>query len=128
MEKNIQIFFIINLLVTGCSHLLQPQVWVAFFKWIRNQGRVGIFAYSFSSLLFGAMLVAFHWHWDGVVPTMITLFGLAQVLKSLVAFTYPDFSLKNMGSAAAQNPNSYQLGGIVLITMALMTLFHVLKD
>jgi hypothetical protein len=127
MEKNIQIFFMLNLLVTGFSHLLQPQVWVDFFKWIRNQGRVGIFAYSFSSLTFGTLIVGFHWHWDGIVPAMITFFGSAQILKSLIAFTYPDASLKNMSSPAAQNPNSYKWGGIILIAMAIMTLLHLLK-
>jgi hypothetical protein len=127
MEKNIQIFFIINLFVIGLSHLLQAQIWVDFFKWLRTLGRVGIFAYSFLSLSFGSVLVAFHWDWNGLVPAMITFLGVAQILKSMIGFLYPDLSLKNMHSAAAENPNSYKWGGIAFLVMAIATLFHVLK-
>jgi hypothetical protein len=127
MEKNIQIFFIINLFVIGLSHLLQAQIWVDFFKWLRTHGRVGIFAYSFLSLTFGSLIVAFHWHWTGFVPSMITFLGVAQVIKSMIGFLYPAHSLKTMHSAAAENPNSYKSGGIVFLAMSMATLFHILK-
>ena len=119
MEKSVQIFVIINFLVIGVSHLFQPHIWVDFFKFLRKYGNIGIFAYSFLSLSFGSIILAFHWVWEGIAPSIITFFGVAQVIKSLIGFTIPEYSLKSISRPIAENPNSYRVGGAVFLILAI---------
>lgn len=125
MEKNVEIFVTINFLIIGASHLFQPHAWVEFFKIVRNYGRAGAFANGFLSLTFGTIIVSFHWVWEGVIPTVITCLGIAQVLKSLIAFIIPEYSLKNMHRPMAENPKSYQWAGAVFLILSIISAFFI---
>ena len=125
MEKNVQIFVLLNFLVIGASHFFQPYVWVDFIKWVRNNGKVGIFAYSFLSLSFGSIIVALHWEWEGIVPIAITCIGIAQIIKSIIGFVLPHYALKNMQKPMAENPNSYKWVGAVFFVLATIAAFSL---
>jgi hypothetical protein len=125
MEKSIEIFFIINFAVIGASHFFQPDAWVEFFKIIRSYGRVGAFANGFLSLSFGSIIVSFHWVWGGIIPTIITCIGIAQIIKSFIAFVLPDYSLKSMSRPIAQNPNGYKWVGAIFLILSILSAFFI---
>lgn len=127
MEKNVEIYVIVNFLVIGASHFFQAQVWVDFFKWVGSKGLVGSFANSFLSLSFGSFIVSFHWVWEGVIPTAITCLGIAQVIKSIIGFVLPEIALKNMQKPMAQNPNSYKWVGVVFFLLAIISACSLLS-
>jgi hypothetical protein len=126
MEKNVEIFVIINFLVIGASHFFQAHVWVDFFNWVRSNGRVGIFAYSFLSLSMGSIIVSFHWVWVGVIPTAITCLGLAQLIKGVIGFVLPEFGLKNLQKPMAQNPNNAKFVGATVFILSTIATFFLL--
>ena len=125
MERAIQIYVIINLLVIGISHLLQAEAWVNFFKLLSSYGRSGAFLNGFLSLAFGSIVTAFHWNWDGVLPTLVTCMGIAQIIKGLIAFAAPQLALKSMSSSKAQDKRSYQIGGVLFLIFAGFLAYHV---
>lgn len=124
MNQAVQIFVFLNLVVIGLSHLIQPQAWVSFFKVLRGYGHAGAFANGFLSLTFGSIIVGFHWVWEGIVPTIITCLGIAQVIKGFVAFVTPAVGLRSMSRAAAENPLSYRIGGILFLVIATLQLLY----
>jgi len=126
MERNIEIFTAVNMLIIGLSHTFQPGVWVDFFKVLRSYGKAGAFANGFLSLTFGSIIVAFHWVWEGAIPSIVTAVGVAQVIKSFVAFCLPAVALRSMSRPAAENPWSYRVGGILFIVQGGVVLWSVL--
>jgi hypothetical protein len=118
MEKAIEIFALINFFVIGISHLTQPSAWVDFFKVLRSYGKAGAMANGFLSLWFGSIIVSFHWVWEGTVPIIITCMGIAQIIKSLVAFAAPSLALKSFYRPVAENPRGYQIGGALFLVLA----------
>ena len=126
MEKAIEIFVAINLFVIGASHLFQPQAWVDFFKLLRSYGKAGAMFNGFLSLSFGSIIVSFHWVWEGVIPIIITCLGLAQIVKSLVAFVVPDVSLRTMYTPMAESPLNYRIGGAISVGFAVTLMYQIL--
>ena len=125
MTKAVEIFVAINFIVIGLSHLFQARGWVEFFKILSSHGRAGAFVNGFLSLTFGSIIVAFHWVWDGVLTTLVTCVGIAQIIKSLVAFVTPQISLRSMSSPAAQNPLGYQVAGGIFLVLGMILLYEV---
>jgi hypothetical protein len=128
MERGVEIFVTINFLVIGASHLLQPHEWIGFFKTLRNFGRAGAMANGFLSLSFGSIIVAFHWVWEGTIPIIITCIGIAQVIKSIIAFLVPELSLRTMSRPMAENPNGYRIGGAIFLCFAIILMLHLWKS
>ena len=118
MIRAIEIFVFVNFLVIGASHFFRPNDWISFFKILRGHGRTGAFANGFLSLTFGSTIVAFHWVWEGVMPTLVTCVGIAQIVKSMVAFLAPELALKSMHKPWAENPLGYRIGGLIFLGLA----------
>ena len=74
MEQAVQIFAIVNFVVIGLSHIVQPRVWVEFFVFLRERGEAGAFATALLSLIFGSIIVAFHNVWTRI-PAVLTVVG-----------------------------------------------------
>lgn len=128
MERGVEIFVLINFVVIGASHLLQPHDWVSFFKVLRSYGRAGAMANGFLSLSFGSIIVGFHWVWEGVIPTIVTCIGIAQVIKSLIAFLAPALSLKTMHRPMAENPLGYRIGGAIFMGFCALLAYHLWRE
>ena len=126
MEKSIEIFVALNCFVIGASHLFQANAWVDFFKVLRGYGRVGAMANGFLSLTFGSIILAFHWSWEGVIPSVVTLLGLAQIIKSFAAFVFPEVGLRSMHRPAAENPWAYRIGGILFLLLSFAIGYHMM--
>ncbi len=117
MERAIELFAGVQFLVIGLSHLLQPLVWVAFFKALREMGYPGAFLNGFLSLTFGSMIVAFHNVWTGW-PVVLTLIGWAQIVKALVAFTAPQYSMRGLQRPTVERAWEFQVAGVIFLALA----------
>lgn len=83
-------------------------------------------ANGFLSLTFGSIILAFHWSWEGVIPSVVTLLGLAQIIKSFAAFVFPEVGLRSMHRPAAENPWAYRIGGILFLLLSFAIGYHMM--
>lgn len=125
MERSVEIFVFINVVVIGLSHALVPAAWVRFFKALGEKGQAGSLANGFLSLTFGSIIVAFHWTWDGFVPGSVTFLGVAQVIKSFVAFVLPSIGLRSITQVRATRESSYRYGGIIFLAYGALLGWHL---
>lgn len=124
MERAIQIYAIINFVVIGISHVLQPRAWVDFFIFLRERGEAGVFAAAFLSLSFGSLIVAFHNVWSGL-PIVLTLVGWSQVLKALIYFAFPAFGLRKLQIPSHDRAQMFVVPGILFLVLAAVLGYHV---
>jgi hypothetical protein len=95
MERALEVFAVIQLLIVGLSHLFQRHAWVEFFIWLRERGHAGVFVHGFLSLGFGSMILAFHNVWSGL-PSVLTFLGCLYVLKAGLCFLLPGTQMRTL--------------------------------
>ena len=127
MERGIELYAAIQLLVIGLSHVLQPHAWVEFFIALREKGRAGVFANGFLSLVFGSLVVSFHDVWTGW-PMALTLLGWAQVIKSLIAFVLPDVAMRSFQRVSHERAWEFQVPGALFVVLAALMGYVVLRS
>jgi hypothetical protein len=125
MEQAVQLFAVINFVVVGLSHIVQPRAWVEFFTLLRERGHAGVFVVAFLSLTFGSIVVAFHNVWTGL-PIVLTVIGWAQVLKALIYFTFPAYGLRKLQIPSRERPQLFVYPGIALLVLAALLAYHLL--
>jgi len=119
MERAIQVFVLVNVLVIGFSHITAPMAWARFFGWLRSKGEAGVFVVAGMSLTFGSIIVAFHDVWSGL-PLVVTLLGWAQVLKGAIYYCFPSFGLKQLGRVREDNARILVAPGAVFVVLGLL--------
>ena len=124
MERAIQIFAAVNLLVIGISHAVLPRAWAEFFILLRGKGTAGAFVNGFLSLTFGSIIVGFHNVWSGI-PLVLTLLGWAQVVKSLLIFAVPGYGVKGLSRVSLERSWIFIPPGIVFIVVGVLLVYHV---
>ncbi len=124
MEQAVELFAIINFVVIGLSHIVQPRAWVEFFVFLRERGEAGAFATAFLSLIFGSIIVAFHNVWTGI-PMVLTIVGWTQVLKALIYFTFPAYGLRKMQIPSHERPRLFLYPGIAFLVLAGLLGYHL---
>ena len=124
MERAVQFYAIINLMVIGISHVVRPRVWVDFFVFLRERGEAGVFAVAVLNLIFGSIIVAFHNVWSGI-PLVLTVLGWANVVKSLLYFTFPAFGLRKLQFLSNERANLVVGGGILFLLLACALGYHL---
>lgn len=124
MERAIQIYAVVNFVVIGISHTVQPRAWVDFFSAIRERGEAGVFAVAFLSLSFGSLIVAFHNVWSGI-PLVLTLVGWAQVVKALIYFAFPAFGLRKLQIPSQERPGLFVIPGLLFLALATLLGYHL---
>ena len=117
MERATEVFAVVNLLVIGVSHIVQPKGWVEFFVLLREHGRAGVFFNGMLSLMFGSILAAFHNVWTGL-PMIVTVLGWAQVLKGLLSLTMPSIGLNKMMRVSMERAWEFQVAGATFVILA----------
>jgi uncharacterized protein YjeT (DUF2065 family) len=126
MELAIQKLAIVNFLVIGLSHIIQPRAWAQFFIDIREKGATGSFIIAFIHFPLGALIVAFHNVWHGL-PMILTFIGYALVLKGLVYFIFPKRGLKSLSRVSLEKSWEFVAGGVFSIGLSgLLTLMLIL--
>ena len=114
METSVQVFAVLNFLVMGLSHLIQPRAWVEFFVWLRERGNAGVFVNGFLSLGFGSIIVAFHNVWSGL-PVILTIYGWLLVLKALVSFTRPGVVMRSFQRVSPERSWQFVVVGVMFL-------------
>ncbi len=116
MERAIELFALLNFVLMGLSHLLRPHAWVAFFILLREKGHAGVFVHGFLSLGFGAMILAFHNVWSGA-PTVLTIAGLAYMVKALVCFLLPGVALRSLQRVSHDRAWELMMAGVAFLAI-----------
>jgi hypothetical protein len=93
MQRAVEIWVVVQLLIIGLSHLFQPRIWVDFMIRLRGLGHAGVFVNGLLSLSFGAVIVAGHRVWQGP-PAVITVLGCLHLVKALISLTCPQLSMR----------------------------------
>lgn len=124
MQNAVELFAIVNFLIIGISHILAPRAWASFFDLLRQKGEPGVFVVAFLALNFGSIIVAFHNVWSGL-PAVLTIFGWGQVLKALIYFTFPSFTLRRLAMASPERAHLFVYGGIFLVAVAGLFIYHL---
>ena len=117
MEKAIQLYAAVTLVVIGLSHLFQPQGWVSFFGALAAKGVPGAFVEGFLCLTFGGIIVAFHEVWRGPA-VVLTIVGWGQVFKGLIRFVAPRIALKMMARITPDRAWLFQAGGVFALALS----------
>jgi len=126
MELAIQKLAIVNFLVIGLSHIIQPRAWAQFFIDIREKGATGSFIVAFIHFPLGALIIAFHNVWHGL-PMILTFIGYGSLLKSLVYFIFPERGLKSLSRVSLEKQWEFVAAGVFSIGLSgLLTLMLIL--
>jgi hypothetical protein len=126
LETAVQVFAIINFIIIGLSHTVQPRAWVKFFLFLKEQGEAGVFANAFLSLWFGSIVVAFHNVWTGI-PVVLTIIGWSQVLKALLYFVVPRRGLRGFEFVSPEHAHRFIAPGILFLILAGLLIFHLMS-
>jgi uncharacterized protein YjeT (DUF2065 family) len=113
----IEVFAVVNFVVIGLSHVLQPKVWVELFVAMRSLGRAGVFLNGMLSLLVGSIIVSFATDWHGAAA-LLPLIGWAQVVKGVVSLTRPEAGMRGLMRVSMQRAWEIQAAGGVLLLIS----------
>jgi uncharacterized protein YjeT (DUF2065 family) len=116
MERAIELFALLNFLVMGLSHVLRPGAWVDFFILLREKGHAGVFVHGFLSLGFGALVLAFHNVWSGV-PAVLSVVGVAYMVKALVCFLLPGLALRSLQRVSQERAWELMMAGVAYLAI-----------
>jgi hypothetical protein len=110
-------FLAIVLLITGVSHVVQPQMWTTFFDTI-YRARIAAVVIAMYTLPTGLVVLLSHQDWSWGPQWWFIPFGLGFTFKGtlyLVAPGVADFAIKNKGPS----PGNLRVAGLLLTVLAL---------
>jgi hypothetical protein len=116
-QRAIELFAVVQLLVVGLSHLLQPRAWVKFFTTLHAHGHAGVFVHGFLSLWFGALIVGFHNVWSGL-PTVLTVTGWLYLVKAFACFLVPESQMRTLGRVRDERAWELRMPGVAYLVIA----------
>ena len=118
MERAIEVLAVVQFVVIGLSHMVQPRVWAEFFIWLRAKGHAGVFANGFLSLWFGTLVVAFHPVWTGI-PAALTVLGALSIVKGTLAFLVPSLGMRGLNRVSLERARAMFIpAGAVMLLLA----------
>jgi len=114
--------FSVGLLIIGISHLLQAGLWRSFFITIKRTGFAG-FIIAMFTLPQGLLIALGHNIWVLGIPVIITFFGWAMILKSVIYLLFPE----KANASIPEGPEShkkYALVGALMIPVSILLIWH----
>ncbi len=126
MERSIQLFAVIHLLLMGLSHVLHSRAWTEFFLLLQRHGRAGAFVHGFITLAFGSLIVVFHPVWHGI-PLLLTLLGWAYMVKATIVFLLPRLGRRSLAFVRADRPQMFVVPGMLLTSVGLVLGYDLLR-
>ncbi len=125
MNQIIEIWAIVHCGTVGLSHIFQPRVWASLFMRLSEQAEVGVFVVALPGLGFASIIVVGHNQWQGV-PLLLTLYGWALFIKSLVYLIKPKWGLKALARIAGKPPRYFIVPGLFLLLLAATLAVNIL--
>ena len=116
MERALEVFAAIQLLIVGLSHVFQAHAWVDFFIWLRERGQAGVFVHGFLSLGFGSMILGFHNVWSGL-PSVLTVAGCFYTLKAALCFLAPATQMRTLGRVSHERAWELRVPGVAYLVV-----------
>lgn len=111
--SGVQMVMLISAVLMGVSHIVQPAMWVDFFKRLADRGNVGMVANQLINTTVGSVIVALHQVWTGPA-IVLTLYGWALVLKSVIGLWTPTGGMQ-MLRMARHGDNAFRIAGVALL-------------
>lgn len=125
MEKAIQIFALVQLLLMGVSHIVKREAWAEFFIQLSEKGHPGVFLHGFLSLWFGAIIVGFHQIWEG--PALVlTMYGWLMILKASHCFLFPEMALRSLRKVRVETSWEFIPAGILFLLVSCSIAYELL--
>lgn len=93
MEQLIQVIIVITFFTMGISMALRPKLWKDWVSNIERNGVCAVLSLGLINLLLGAIIVTFHWVWEGFAM-IVTIIGIIMLCRSFVMLLVPSFVLK----------------------------------
>ena len=116
MERSVEVLAIILFGVLGLSHILQPKAWAEYFILLRGKGEPGAFVDGLLNLPLAGVIIGFHNVWSGR-PVVLTLVGWGLLIKSLLRFCLPRYSLMMLARVSVERSWEFQLAGFALLAV-----------
>ena len=117
VEKTIGLYF----LILAISLIIRPSLWLKMIKRMLLEDS-GQRTYFFFSLIVGIVVTQTHNIWDLTSAVLVTVFGWALILKSAIAFIYPEF-FKKVLPQSLNREICIRIFGIVLTILCSWILF-----
>jgi hypothetical protein len=117
MERSIEIFALVHLVIMGVSHIVKRDAWAEFFVVLAEKGRTGVFLHGFLSLWFGSVIAGFYHVWADV-GVALTAFGWLLVLKAGHCFLFPDAALRSLRRVSVATSWKFIPAGVVFLLVA----------
>ena len=117
MERAIEIFALVHLLVMGISHIVKRDAWAEFFIALAEKGRTGVFLHGFLSLWFGSVVVGFYRVWNDA-GVALTSFGWLLVLKAAHCFFFPEAALRSLRRVSPETSWKFIPAGVLFLAVA----------
>ena len=113
MERAIEWYLAVTLVIVGLSHVMRAEDWTEAYRQLGAMGHPGVFVNGGMSLVSGTVIIAGHgsWAWPGAI---LTGFGWLLVGKGCLCFLAPHRAMRSMALAS---PKGFVIGGIVFIAM-----------
>jgi len=124
MERAIEIFALVHLVLLGASHIVKREVWAEFFIVLAGTGRPGVFAHGFLSLWFGSVVAGFYDVWEG--PGLaLTLWGWLMIAKAAHCFLFPEAALRSLRRVSVDTAWKFIPAGLVYLIVASFIAFRL---
>lgn len=125
MDRAVEIFALVHLLILGVSHIAQRSAWTQLFMLLAKQGRSGVFGHGFLSLWFGSIVVGFHPVYSG--PGLaLTAFGWLVTLKAAHCFCFPEAALRSLQRVSLETAWKFIPVGVVYLTLGGLIAFELM--
>jgi hypothetical protein len=115
-QTGVELVTFISCLVLGLSHLLQPQMWMEFFRTIIAKGKSGLILNGFLTLVPALVVTTLHQVWSGPA-LVITVFGWLLLIKSSIGFLAPDIGMRSL-QLSRHGTKSFRAAGIGLLAVS----------
>lgn len=98
ITHSIELVVGISFFIIGLSMILNKTEWIEFISSTEKKGRWEVMVVGIADLLFGGIIIAFHWDWSGF-SIFTTLIGLVFFIRGTRRLLFPKHVLGKIPNA-----------------------------